>query len=83
MSTIEIYTSIEDLPLDDYLDDDNDDSIHGQADQNIVLDAPRALSSSKAPLATYVPFPRVIKLGNVGKDCFAVKRALSHAGYGK
>ncbi len=83
MSTVEIYTSIDELALDDYLGDDNDDSILAGGPATLSHDSPRVLSGVKAPLTTYVPFPRVIKSGNIGKDCFAVKRALSHAGFGK
>ena len=83
MSTIEIYTSIEDLPLDHYLDNDKDDSVLAGGPAILSQDSPRVLSGVKAPMTTYVPFPRVIKKGNVGKDCFAVARALSHAGYGE
>lgn len=83
MSTIEIYTSIDELPLDDYDGNDHDNSVI--ADPSSIptwYDSPRILSGVSMPTTTYVPYTRNIKLGNVGKDVFAVKRALVHAGYG-
>ena len=83
MATEVIYTEISELPLDDYLEQDNDDSVHANPIDAIMGDAPRLLSLAVKPLATYIPHPRVFKKNAVGKDCFAVKRALSVAGFGK
>jgi hypothetical protein len=83
MATEVIYTDISELPLDEYLEQDNDDSIHANPIETARLDAPRMLSMAGSPLATYVPHPRTFKKNAVGKDCFAVKRALSVAGFGK
>lgn len=78
---MEIYTEIEDLPLDDYkLDSDHDDSAHKSG---IIVDPIRTLTLATTPLVKYVPFKREIKQGMIGKDCYAVKRALSKAGFGK
>lgn len=85
------YSSIEELPLDEWNGEDGDNSIHAatpkvltftQADVDREV---RGLSSASksAPSAKYVPFKRNIYPGSVGYDSFAVKRALSKAGYGK
>ena len=80
--TDEVYTSIEDLPLDFYEEGmDKDDSIHSQAEP--VFDAiPLTLKLAPKLLVRYVPFNREVKLGSLGRDCLAIKRALSKAGFG-
>jgi len=82
MAEIEIYTSIDELPLDDYLMEDHDDSVLAAGPGSLVMDFPRVLSGVSQPTTAYVPYTRAIKLGSVGKDVFAVKRALVHAGFG-
>lgn len=82
MAEIEIYTSIDELPLDDYLVEDHDDSVLAAGPGSLIMDFPRVLSGTARPTTTYIPYTRAIKLGSVGKDVFAVKRALSHAGFG-
>lgn len=79
--TDEIYTSIEDLPLDYYEQGmDHDDSVHKDG---VELDAtPRTLELAPKLLVQYVPFHREVKLASVGRDCLAIKRALSVAGFG-
>lgn len=88
----EIFYSIEDLPLDSWNGQDEDNSVHAEQPPLQVfspVDAEReirALSSATnlTPVAAgYVPFKRTIKLNQVGQDSFAVKRALSKAGFGK
>lgn len=45
--------------------------------------APLLLAGPRKRRAIYVPLKRHVKLGTLGPDAFAVKRALSKAGYGK
>ena len=67
MATEMIYTEISELPLDEYLVEDNDDSVHAtQPVATATTDAPRLLSMAGAPVATYVPHPRVFKKNAVG-----------------
>lgn len=85
----EVYTSIEDLPLDDYVEDsDGDDSLLANPVSNMDDLATFEPSSTRMmlaakPLVRYLPYTRPIKQGNVGRDCYAVKRALAVAGFGK
>ena len=85
----EVYTSIEDLPLDDYVEgSDGDDSLLVDPFQNqddLANFDPSSLRTMFAakPLVKYLPYTRPIKQGNIGRDCYAVKRALSVAGFGK
>lgn len=82
--TQEIYTSIEDLPLDFYEEgSDHDDSIHKDRDGAVEDLIPRTLELAAKPLVKYVPYTRTIRQGYIGRDCLAVKRALSVAGFGK
>lgn len=86
-----IFTSIEEMPVDDWDGIDVEDlgpelnrkkepvaGTYEHALKNNLL-----ATASKPVTATYVPFVRTVKLGTIGKDVFAIKRALSKAGYGK
>jgi peptidoglycan hydrolase-like protein with peptidoglycan-binding domain len=80
---MDIYTRIEDIPLDQWNGFDEED-------QGFTLEVSQeakgfaALSTSvNNPTVAYVPFKRTLKLGSRGQDVFAVKRALSSAGFGK
>jgi hypothetical protein len=84
----EFFYSIADLPLDEWNGTDGDNSIlqnnfplspRSSAEAMRVLDAARSAN----PTLNYVPFKRPVKLNQVGYDSFAVKRALSKAGYGE
>lgn len=84
---------IEELPL-DTPEEDADNAllapdgkpVNGDPSLNldgIVENVKRELSLATArATSVYVPFKRSIKLGSVGPDCYAVKRALSKAGFG-
>jgi cell wall-associated NlpC family hydrolase len=94
MSEIEVFTSIEDLPLDEWNGEDGDNSLLEQSGGEGVGLPSQAqfeewgrldLEEYMRPLdatATLVPYKRVIKLGTIGHDAYAVKRALSRAGHG-
>ncbi len=82
--TQEVYTAIEDLPLDYYEEGtDHDDSVHEGGNGASEDAIPRVLELASKPLVKYLPYTRLIKQGSVGRDCYAVKRALSVAGFGK
>lgn len=89
---MEYYYSIGDLPLDEWDGHDEDNSIHSTrskvqtfspADVEREIRALPSAATASAPKAIYVPHKRDVKLGTVGKDSLAVKRALSKAGFGK
>ena len=84
----EIWTSIDEIPLDEWNGFDVDDAgiisndMEVEGTYSYYLKRNQRVAS--APLAaTYVPFVRTVKLGTVGKDVLAIKRALSKAGFGK
>src|SRR6188768_1202342 len=88
-------TDIRDLPLDTYDGGDGNDALLAMGKPITVevedIDLPQVAanearmmtSANTAGLSTiYVPFKRTIKLGTVGLDCYAVKRALARSGHG-
>ena len=82
---LEIYTNIEDVPVDDYDPSmDGDDSIVAEGGLSEVEEEIRTLASAVGLRNRRIaPFVRTIKGGTKGRDVVAVKRALSRAGHGK
>jgi len=93
----DFFYSIADLPLDEWDGKDEDNSVLKSLDAELAK--PRILASAdeeklvasllsqpllaSAKSLNYVPFKRAVRLNTHGKDCFAIKRALSVAGFGK
>lgn len=78
---MKIYTSIEEVPLDEWNGVDHEDQASPVAASPMTEQREGVIATT--PTGTFVPFVRVIKMGTTGKDVFAVTRALSLAGYGK
>jgi Putative peptidoglycan binding domain/NlpC/P60 family len=86
MAELKVYTNIDDIPLDVWDGNDLGDSgeLKPATPFEVFSTAPPLIPTAGASApSNYVPFKRVIKNGMVGKDCFAVKRGLSFAGFGK
>jgi cell wall-associated NlpC family hydrolase len=82
MANEEIFTSIEELPEDQWNGTDGDNSTleHGVVEAPANLQPPVGATSPPKKLA---PFRRKVRLGSRGLDVRAIKRALAVAGYGK
>lgn len=76
--------NIEDMPLDTWngFDEENDPEAVGGDKHKLEIVA-RPAPVAVAAATTLVPFTRDIKFGAHGNDVFALKRALSVAGFGK
>ena len=80
---VTIYTDISDVPVDEFPDDDKDNSILAPDGNPAKEDDARLLESATSGAVRIVPFVRLLKQGMVGKDVVAVKRSLARAGFGK
>jgi cell wall-associated NlpC family hydrolase len=94
-----IVTNLSDLALDSVVRQDGDNSVlkatSGKAHDPVgaelqrlntheaTVNAGAQVRGLQSAKALYVPFRRNLKRSYVGNDAFAVKRALSRAGYGK
>lgn len=93
---MDIKFSLAELPLDEAPIEDGDNSVLASGAQDPTGDELTRLQQfndtrlineqiqvDKTAKALYVPFRRELKVGRVGLDVFAVRRALSRAGYGE
>jgi hypothetical protein len=77
---VEIYTSLDDVPVDEGFPPDGDNSLLAPAGEGVGPE-PRLFAMAPLKQRRVVPFVRTLKRGMKGKDVLAVKRSLSRAGY--
>lgn len=78
---IPTYTKIRNIPLDEWNGHDEIDTGHASGDKTRKLMS-AAAAPTVPPYGLYVPFLRQLKLGSIGSDVFALKRALAKSGNG-
>lgn len=77
---VSIYTSIEEVPVEDFGDEDGDNAVLAPNGEPTDEEPKQFVASKVKPKTTrLVPFIRSLKQGMTGKDIVAVKRALYRA----
>lgn len=84
MSEVPVYTSLEEVPVDEWNGFDEDATALEGYPEGLTAhtEEERVRSLGVPATGTYLPFKREVKLGTIGKDVLAIKRALSSAGFG-